>query len=214
MKAVIDGLLKALKWICVVLFAALVIIVVWQVFARQVLRNPSAWTEEASRMTFVWLGLFAAAMVFAERGHIAVDFLVQKLAPAGRRFMGIFVQCLVIFFALSMLVYGGIRASAGASNQRLAALSFLTLGQMYWVLPITGILITIFAIWNIMGILRGTEPPFPQSEEEQLLEEMEAEGALPVVADDTTVDPDAPVDPPHRADLDVTPTTSTTRKEG
>src|SRR5699024_5113870 len=61
---------RVLFWITVVLFAVLVVIVVWQVLSRQVLGAPSTWTEEGARMTFVWLGLFASAFVFGERGHI------------------------------------------------------------------------------------------------------------------------------------------------
>jgi len=180
MKALTDVLSKILQWICVVLFTLLVIIVVWQVVARQIFNNPQAWTEEASRMTFVWLGLFAAALVFAERGHIAVDFVVRKFSPAGQKVVGIIVQPLIIFFAASLMVYGGIRAGSGAGNQRLAALDFLTLGQMYAVLPISGVLIILFALANIVEIARGEIDAFPQTEEEQLVEGMAAEGALPV----------------------------------
>ncbi|MGO1226751.1 hypothetical protein ACT3SQ_04550 [Brachybacterium sp. AOP42-C2-15] len=38
-----QGLLSALKVLCIVLFAVLVLVVVWQVFTRQVLSAPSAW---------------------------------------------------------------------------------------------------------------------------------------------------------------------------
>lgn len=179
MKSLVRALMTALKWICVVLFTALVFVVVWQVFARLVLDRPQAWTDEASRMIFVWLGLLAAAYVFGERGHIAVDFLVTRLGKPAEKAVGIFVQVLVVFFAFTLLVYGGIRASGGAGNQNLSALSFFTLGQMYWVLPISGALIILFAIHHIMQIAAGTESPFPASEEEQLIEEMAAEGTAP-----------------------------------
>lgn len=187
MKAMINVLTKILQWICVVLFSLLVVIVVWQVVARQLLNNPQAWTEEASRMTFVWLGLFAAALVFAERGHIAVDFVVRKFSPAGQKVIGIIVQALIIFFAASLMVYGGIRAGSGAGNQRLAALDLLTLGQMYAVLPISGVLIILFALANIVEIARGEIPAFPETEKEQLIEELAAEGTLPVGEADTEV---------------------------
>ncbi|MBB1502103.1 TRAP transporter small permease [Propioniciclava sp. MC1683] len=187
MRTLTRALMTALKWICVVLFAALVIVVVWQVFARLVLGRPQAWTDEASRMIFVWLGLFAAAFLFGERGHIAVDFIATRLGGATKA-VSLFVQVAIIFFAATLMVYGGIRASGGASNQRLSALDFLTLGQMYYVLPVAGVIIIIFAIEHIINIASGAEPPFPASEEEQLLDEMAAEGALPVGPDS----PDAP----------------------
>lgn len=179
MSAITTPLKKILEWICVVLFAALVVIVVWQVFTRQVLNNPAAWSEEASRMVFVWLGLFAAALVFAERGHIAVDFVARKFSRGGQKAIAIAVQVLIIVFALWLLVYGGIVAGAGAFNQHLAALRALTLGQMYMVMPITGVLITLFALENLIDIARGTEPAFPSTEEEDLITQLEAEGSVP-----------------------------------
>lgn len=188
MKALTDVLSKILQWICIVLFALLVIIVVWQVAARQLLNNPQAWTEEASRMTFVWLGLFAAALVFAERGHIAVDFVVRKFSPFAQKITGIAVQGLIIFFVASVMVYGGIRAGSGAGNQRLAALDFLTLGQMYLVLPISGVLIIIFSLANIVEIARDEIPAFPVTEEEVLVDALEVTPDTTVLADGTVVD--------------------------
>lgn len=179
MKALTNVLKRILEVVCAILFAVLVIIVVWQVVARELLRNPQAWTEEASRMTFVWLGLFASALVFAERGHIAVDFVVRLFGQGAQKVVAIGVQLLIIFFSLALLVYGGWVAGQGAGNQHLAALSFLTLGQMYMVMPITGIIVTLFAIENIIAIANGTEPAFAASEEEELIEQLEAEGALP-----------------------------------
>lgn len=178
MKAITQPLRKILEWACVALFALLVCIVVWQVFARQILHNPAAWSEEASRMVFVWLGLFAAALVFAERGHISVDFVARRFAPSAQKTIALAVQVLIIVFALWLLVYGGIVAGMGASNQHLAALSFLTLGQMYLVMPITGVIITLFAIENMIEIARGTTPAFPSTEEEELVGELEAAGAI------------------------------------
>ncbi|MDO5698945.1 MAG: TRAP transporter small permease [Dermatophilus congolensis] len=188
MKALTTVLTKILEVICAVLFALLVVIVVWQVIARQLLDNPQAWTEEASRMTFVWLGLFAAALVFAERGHIAVDFVVRMFGNGAQKVVAIVVQLLIIFFALALLVWGGWVAGQGAGNQHLAALDFLTLGQMYMVMPITGVIITLFAIENIISIANGSEPAFAASEEEELLEQLEAEGALSHEPIDTVSD--------------------------
>src|SRR5699024_3392140 len=78
MTTVKNGIDRVLTWVCVVLFAALVLDVMWQVVTRQILNNPSAWSEELAKYLFIWLGLFGAALVFGERGHVAVDLLVQR----------------------------------------------------------------------------------------------------------------------------------------
>lgn len=164
MNAVKKGLDKVLSWASVVLFALLVVVVVWQVVSRQILQDPSAWTEELARYTFVWLGFFAAALVFSERGHIAVDFLVRKTPPPVQTASGALSQIAIATFALVVLVWGGWRASQGAWNQSLAALPS-QVGVMYLVMPITGVLITFYATYHLLGILSGRLSPIGPAED-------------------------------------------------
>lgn len=206
---------KALAALSVALFAVLVAVVVWQVFARQVLGAPQTWTEEAARYLFVWVGLFSAALVFSERGHIAVDFLARKAGPSGQRAVAIVVQAVIALFALLVLVLGGWLVARGAWNQALSSLP-VTLGQMYLVMPITGALIALTAANNALELARGSAEPFP-SEIDQELDRLDDDAALrepdrpggaraagprpahePHVAHDPT-DPD-PTDPAPGAD--------------
>lgn len=161
MTAARKALDRALSGACVVLFTLLVLVVVWQVITRQILHSPSAWTDEVSRYLFVWVGFFATALVFSERGHLAVDVLARLLPAPGRRVLGVVIQLAVIVFALLLLVYGGIRALSGAWGQHLQSIPF-TLGQMYVVMPITGVLIAFYALTDLVGIARGTVDPFPE----------------------------------------------------
>lgn len=168
MEPIKKALDKVLQGASVVLFALLVVVVVWQVFTRQVLDSPSAWTEEAARYTFVWVGLFATALVFSERGHIAVDYVVTKFSPGGRKLVAVVVQLAIIFFALAVLVYGGLRAANGAWNQSLSALP-TQVGVMYLAMPISGLLIAFYAIYHLQAILRDTEEAIDVDEERQVV---------------------------------------------
>ncbi|MDT0167402.1 TRAP transporter small permease [Actinotalea sp. AC32] len=158
MQTVKRALEKTLAAACVVLFALLVATVVWQVFSRQVLSDPSTWSEEAARYLFVWLGFFGTALVFSERGHIAVDFLVRKTPSAVQRAVGVLVQLVIIAFAAIALVWGGWRASQGAWDTNLTALP-TQIGVMYLVMPITGVLIILFALYHVVAVARGEEVP-------------------------------------------------------
>src|SRR5699024_7334966 len=189
-----------------VLFALLVVIVVWQIFSRQVLNDPSTWTEEGARLTFVWLGLFAAAFVFGERGHIAVEYVARKLPLRGEKVLSVLVQVIVLLFAVVVLVWGGWRAANNAWLQNLSALPF-TLGQMYLALPVSGVLIAFYSLYYIQGVLRGTQAPYGDHSDEE--EEGAAAGSDVEAARadsrhveskllDTDDTPDSPGD--HRAD--------------
>ncbi len=174
---------RVLYWITVVLFAFLVVIVVWQIFSRQVLQNPATWTDEGARLTFVWLGLFASAFVFGERGHVAVEFIVRKFPAGVEKVIAIVVQVIVLAFALVALVWGGWRASNNAWTQELSALPF-TFGQMYLALPISGVLMAFYSVYYIQGIARGIVSPYPEMAEDPELQ-------MDKYAADTLVLPDA-----------------------
>lgn len=155
---------KVLAGICLVLFIALVTIVTWQVFTRQVLHNSAPWTEEAARYTFVVLAIFAAAYVFSERGHIAVEMLVEKFAPRGQKAMVVLIEATVIFFMGSVFVLGGWLVSRNAWNQDIATLP-LSVGQVYVVMPIAGSIIIFYGLARVFRVLVDAEQPFPIGDE-------------------------------------------------
>ena len=151
-----QGLDVALKWLCVGLFAVLVLVVVWQVFTRQVLSAPSTWSEELAKYVFIWLGLFGAALVFGERGHIAIDTLVRKLPERWQRGNAVLGQVVIGAFAALVLVYGGWQVSALAWNQNLPALP-LNVGWLYLALPLSGVLVIFYTVYHLVAIVRGAE---------------------------------------------------------
>ncbi|WP_404380014.1 TRAP transporter small permease [Knoellia locipacati] len=160
-RKVIDRVLAVL---CVVIFTVLVLIVGWQVFSRQVLPTPASWTEETARYVFVVLAMFGSALVFSERGHIAVELLATRFPLGVQRAMAVAVELTVVFFAVFVLIYGGLRATRNAWGQNISTMP-LSVGQIYAVLPVAGVLITYFAICHLVGILAGEKEAVPQIDE-------------------------------------------------
>ncbi|BAU96676.1 C4-dicarboxylate transport system permease small protein [Corynebacterium suranareeae] len=179
-----SGITKALGFASTILFAVLVCVTVWQVFSRQVLHNPSTWSEELSKLLFVWLSFIGSAFLFGERGHIAVDFLARKLPLKTQRVLQVIVQLLVVLFALLGMIWGGYLAASIAWNQQLTALP-LTIGWVYVVIPIAGIFIALFAIIDLISVASGKEDPYPEvdeSEEPRDLDELEGHDPSAAVA--------------------------------
>lgn len=166
--------------VSVTLFTVLVATTTWQVVSRQILNEPSTWSEELARLLFVWLSFLGSAFLFGERGHIAVDFLARKLSFAGQRVAQIFVQAMVLLFALVGLVWGGYLAASIAWEQNLTALPF-TIGWVYLVIPIAGVFIAIFALMDIVGLSLGETDPYPE------IEDPVAEPAQSAASDSTLV---------------------------
>nr|WP_255622333.1 TRAP transporter small permease [Tessaracoccus sp. OS52] len=141
----------------------LVIIVAWQVFTREIVKNSAPWTQEAALFTFVVLAMLSAAYVFSERGHIAVEMLVEKLPMRGQKVMGIIIELVVIFFFISVFIMGGLRVAENAWGQGISTLP-LTVGQIYLVMPLAGVLTCFYSLTHIVGILAGVEKPVPSTE--------------------------------------------------
>lgn len=168
MQLLMKGLNRSLGVATAALFTIMVPAVVWQVFTREVIQSPAAWTEELAKYVFVWTSLVGAALVFSERGHIAVTFVVERLPRTIRVGVSVVIQLVILVFAVLILIYGGILAAQNTWTQQLTALPG-TIGQTYLILPITGAIITLISLLHVVEDVRGKGPlttPVAQTEEE------------------------------------------------
>lgn len=153
MRRIID---QMLAWILIGLMAVLVIDVLWQVASRYVWSVPSSFTDEVAGFLLVWVGLLGAAYVAGGNGHLSIDLLLQRTSnEARRRQIQLFIQMMIVLFALSVLVIGGIwlvytRFYLGVTSASLQ----INLGYVYSVLPISGLLTCYYAVDTIIQILR------------------------------------------------------------
>lgn len=90
----------------VILGVLLFITVLWQVFTRYVLNDPSGMSEELARYLYVGVVFFGAAAAVGDRSHVGIPFIVEKLPALPRLMVALFVQLLVLFFCLGMVWWG------------------------------------------------------------------------------------------------------------
>ena len=149
-----SALIRAMEALVIAITGILVIDVVWQVFTRFVLNNPSGWTEELATLLMIWMALFGACIGFVRCSHLGVDYFVEKLPPRLRLINEITVYALIAFFASTVLVYGGSRIVYYTLmfGQRSAALE-VKMGYVYLALPLSGIFITWFAVEEVISRL-------------------------------------------------------------
>lgn len=153
LKLAIDHLLGAAV---ASIMAALVLDVLWQVFTRFVLRNPSSFTDELARYLLVWVGLLGAAYCAGQRLHLAIDLFPTRLTGRARHWVEIAIESAVLAFAVGVMIIGGARL-VGLTlllGQTSAALQ-LPLGAVYAVLPLSGTLIAFYALVFIIEHARA-----------------------------------------------------------
>jgi TRAP-type C4-dicarboxylate transport system permease small subunit len=159
-----SGLDKVLEWTLVLLMGASVINVLWQVFTRFVLQNPSSITEELARFLLIWVGVLAAGYGAGRKIHLAIDLLPMKLKGKRRRILELVIQSAIGAFAFFIMVIGGIRlVSITLFLQQTSAALQVKLGYVYLVLPLSGALIVFYTVLNIIEAVRtppeAIEPP-------------------------------------------------------
>lgn len=143
--AAIRALAALTEKVVAAMLAGLVLLTLWQVFARYVLGAPDPTSDEVIRVLLVWFGLLAGAWCVATRAHIGFDLLVSRLPESWAGRVEWLVRALIALVALWGLVWGGIRlvALAFALDQRTPVLG-LPMGGVYCVIPLAGVLIVLF----------------------------------------------------------------------
>ena len=148
------GLDAVVGTICVVLFAMMVLVGTYQIVTRFIFNSPSTVSEELLTYTFAWMAMFATAYVFGKRDHMRMTFVVDKLGVSQRKVLEIVIEILVIAFACIVLIYGGFTIMGLTMTQKTASLGVM-MGVIYSVVPITGILIAIYGVLNVVDLVTG-----------------------------------------------------------
>ncbi len=148
------GLVKALEVAVIILVAVLVLDVLWGVFSRYVLGAQSRWTEELATMLLIWVSLLGAAVAFAAKAHLGVDYFVSKFDPAAQKLIEGVVQILVFAFSAFALIHGGfILVSQTLAAGQLSPALGLKVGYMYMAVPISGVFICLFSVEQLVELI-------------------------------------------------------------
>ena len=142
---------KVIEVFLVIIFSLMVVDVVWQVFSRYIIGKSSSFTEEFARFAMIWLVVLGAAYLTGRREHLSMDFLLRNLEgdQLSKRLNKIDV--FVLLFALVVMVIGG--GNLVYTTLYLGQLSSamqIPLGYVYAIVPLSGMLIIFYCIYNIL----------------------------------------------------------------
>jgi TRAP-type transport system small permease protein len=140
-KKIVDSLNAFIKWILILLFFIMVIVVFLQVLFRFVLDQPLAWTEELSRYLLVWITFLGAGYAVSVKAHPSIELLFEKANQAVRKVLLALSTVLVVFFFYQIIVNSFVFIER-SMMQTSPALQ-LPMGMVYMVIPIASILFII-----------------------------------------------------------------------
>ncbi|MGM0506697.1 MAG: TRAP transporter small permease [Bacteroidota bacterium] len=156
---------RILSNLAILFMGMLVLVVTWQVAARYLLGSPSSVTEEIARFLLIWIGLLGSAYAYRQKMHLAFDYLLRKMSRSVQRGVEIGIHVVIGLFSLLVLVVGGGRLVQLSLElgQRSAALQ-IPLGAVYLVLPLSGVIIAIYAVQFVREAKAGENTLIPETD--------------------------------------------------
>ena len=145
-----------LSYACAIVFALMVIVGTYQIVTRYFFNSPSTVSEELLTYSFTWMALLASALVFGKRDHMRMGFLADKLTGVPKKVLEIFIELLIMALAGSVMVWGGYTIMQLSMTQTTASLG-IPMGIVYIIVPLSGILVVVYSILNIIDLAAGYE---------------------------------------------------------
>ena len=146
-RAQIDSILEK---ILVVIMSLMVINVLWQVFSRYILANPSSFTDELARYLMIWVGVLGATYVAGKGNHVAITYFSEKFSPLNFKRIQVFINLTILVFAILGMLFGGARlVYITLFLEQLSPALKIPLGLVYSVIPISGLLIIFYKILDL-----------------------------------------------------------------
>ena len=130
----------------------MVAIVGISVFLRYVLKSPLIAGMNFATLLLVWMSFFGASFVYREKGHIALEFVVNRFSDTVRRSIMVSIYCVVAVTLITMVVQSGYLIVVQWKQQIVA----LGIPRSFLSLPIgiTGILMILTTLHHILSEFR------------------------------------------------------------
>jgi len=154
---VFNKISRILEWFMILIFALLVLDVLFQVFSRYLLGTSFTWTEEFARFSLIWMTILGAAYLNGTQEHLSMDFLYQKFSESNKRKASVLIEVLIFLFALIVMVIGGLNLVYTTLHlEQLSGTLRIPLGYVYAIMPFSGFLIMCFSIYHISKVYNNT----------------------------------------------------------
>ncbi|WP_173917587.1 TRAP transporter small permease [Halobacillus sp. Marseille-Q1614] len=144
LKMVKRGLDRILLISSLTLLAVMVVVIIVQVFSRQLFSYTPSWSEELSRVLFVWVSFLGIAYGFKEKLHIGVGLIVNMLPDKIQTLFDYIAKTIVIILGVFMVYYGWLFTTL-MGRSTLPGLG-LPSSVLYASIPVTGVFVTLYGI--------------------------------------------------------------------
>jgi TRAP-type C4-dicarboxylate transport system permease small subunit len=145
--------LKIPEALLAALIAILVLFLTASVFARYALDIGLAWSDEASRLLFIWTVFVGYAVGVRHRAHIGVDFVIDRMSPRMRHVVETIQDIAILVFSV-LFTWQSYVTVKFSFLQRMPGLD-VSIAWLYFAVLVAGVLMTIYAIFNLLDTFSG-----------------------------------------------------------
>jgi TRAP-type transport system small permease protein len=135
---------RVLRGLLALLLGTLTVCVFLQVLVRFAFKFPLPWTEEVSRLAFVYSIFVGATLAVRENDHISVDFLLAVLPAGVRRVVRLVGTVLVATFLVAMTWQGIVFVQA--TGVQMTPVLQVPFRSLYVVIPLSGALMLLYLV--------------------------------------------------------------------
>ena len=133
------------------LLVVMVVVVCLGVFFRYFLNSSLVWYDEFASYLLVWLTFYGSVVASYRRRHIGFEVLIEKLEPKTRRIVDFISECFVLCFQIVLFYYGWLLVQRMGDGSAIS-LTWIKMGWVYSVLPITGGLMLLISFMRLVDI--------------------------------------------------------------
>ena len=159
----LDRLELVLMVICGVLCFGFSLSVTADIFTRTI-GHPWLWLQEATSTLFIYAIFIGSAVATRRNDHLYLTAISESLHGTSRLIVEILIRLVVLAVAGCLIYYGYINYLRGFGSFRLP--SGTPIASLYAIIPLSGVLIGLFTIEQLVnGLRNGFDHPDPTDED-------------------------------------------------
>ena len=147
-KKIDSFLIKLQQFVMIFCIAVMVILIIWEVIARFILKVSVPYAEELTRLAMVWWIFFGSSLAVRFNGHAKLDAILKKLPGVLQLVMKILIQLAIAVLSF-VIMYYGIDITTKAWVDRTTSLAY-PFGVFYLPAVICGFLMMVYAFANVV----------------------------------------------------------------
>ena len=145
---------REIEYLGAILLAVMFAVTLFQVVARVVLGISSVWSEELARFLYVCLVFIGAAPLIRDDEHIRVGVLTDRLTGTPLTVLRL-VTILLTFPFIAVMTWGAWTNTVVNWRTYAPTLDWLSIGYIYLVIWITGLLMLWYLTVNLVRNIRS-----------------------------------------------------------